>query len=489
MAAVNAKDGTISHATVIVWFRHDLRLADNAALTEATATGTPILPLYILDDQTPGRFRAGGASRWWLHGSLSALNADLLERGGALCLRRGAAPEMIAALLNETKASAVHAARLYEPWDATLAKAVADICKAKGAAFRQFGGHLLFEPEDIHTADGASYRVFTPFWKACRAKHPPRAPLPAPNKISFAHATSEPLASWKLLPAKPDWACGLRATWQPGETAARKRLAHFLDHHLANYADERSRLDLPATSLLSPSLHFGELSPNQIWHAVNAAKDANGNTTRGAEAYLREIGWREFCHHLLFHVPKIAVQPLRPEFENFPWRDDEAALGAWQRGETGYPIVDAALRELWQTGFMPNRARMVVASFLVKHLLVPWQRGADWFLDTLVDADLANNQANWQWVAGSGADAAPYFRIFNPVLQGQKFDPSGDYVRRFVPELAKLSASDIHAPWDAPGLALAEAGITLGETYPRPLIEHGRARKRALASFETMKQS
>ncbi|MGI8723952.1 MAG: cryptochrome/photolyase family protein [Methyloceanibacter sp.] len=478
----------MSQAPIIVWFRRDLRLADNVALTEA-AHGAPILPLYILDDETPGRFRAGGASRWWLHGSLSALNADLTQHGGALCLRRGASPDVLAALLDETGARAIHVARAYEPWDASLAKTIAEICKDKGAVFRQFSGQLLFEPEDINTADGAPFRVFTPFWKACRTPPPPRAPLPRPKKLLFAEARSDSLDAWHLRPTRPDWADGLRATWKPGEAAAQHRLAQFLDRHLANYADDRSSLDVRATSLMSPSLHFGELSPNQIWRAVTSAAEANGKTQRGAESFLREIGWREFCHHLLFNFPKILTQPLRPEFENFPWRDDEAPLRAWQKGQAGYPIVDAAMRELWHTGFMPNRARMVVASFLVKHLLVPWQRGADWFLDTLVDADLASNQANWQWVAGSGADAAPYFRIFNPVLQGQKFDPSGDYVRRFVPELAKLSTSDIHAPWDAPGLALAEAGITLGETYPMPLIEHGRARKRALAAFETIKHT
>ena len=458
-------------------------------LTEAAARGAPILPLYILDDETPGRFRAGGASRWWLHGSLTALNADLGEQGGTLCLRRGASPDVLAALLGETGASAIHVARGYEPWDPSLATTIAEICKDKGAVFRQFGGQLLFDPEDIHTADGAPYRVFTPFWKACRTQPPPRAPLPPPKQMQFANAGSEILDSWHLRPTRPDWAEGLRATWRPGETQAHHRLSEFLDRHLANYADDRSSLDMPATSLVSSSLHFGELSPNQIWHAVTSAAETDGKTKRGAESYLREIGWREFCHHLLFHFPKILTQPLRPEFENFPWRDDEAALRAWQKGQTGYPIVDAAMRELWHTGFMPNRARMVVASFLVKHLLIPWQHGADWFLDTLVDANLANNQANWQWVAGSGADAAPYFRIFNPVLQGRKFDPHGDYVRKWLPELAQLSGADIHAPWDTPSITLAEAGITLGETYPPRLIEHDIARKRALAAFATIKQS
>lgn len=449
----------------------------------------PILPLYILDDETPGRFRAGGASRWWLHGSLASLASDFSAKGGALCLRRGNAGDVLAAVLDETRAQAVHATRLYDPWDAQLADEVARLCKDRDAAYRQFSGSLLFEPEDIHTAGGAPYRVFTPFWKACRAAEAPRAPLPAPELARFAETTSDRLDDWKLLPVRPDWASGLRDSWKPGEGDAKKRLTRFIGSHLATYDTDRDRIDYAATSLMSPSLHFGELSPNQIWHAVTAAAEANATNKRSAESYLREIGWREFCHHLLFHFPKILTQPLRPEFETFPWRDDEAGLRTWQKGQTGYPIVDAAMRELWQTGFMPNRARMIVASFIVKHLLIPWKHGADWFLDTLVDADLANNQTNWQWVAGSGADAAPYFRIFNPVLQGRKFDPHGDYVRKWVPELAQLSGSDIHAPWEAPRLTLADAGITLGESYPARLIEHDIARKRALAAFATIKQS
>jgi deoxyribodipyrimidine photo-lyase len=472
-------------APIIVWFRLDLRLADHAALTAAGAAGAPILPLYILDDETPGRFRAGGASRWWLHGSLEALGKDLVKHGGELVLRQGAAPKVLDALLGEAGASAIYATPGYEPWEVALEKDIARLCAAKGAELRLFPGRLLFEPDSIRTNDGKPYRVFTPFNKACLAAPPPRTPLPTPKRLTFASARSDSLASLKLLPTKPDWAGGLRPTWRPGEAAARARLESFIENGLARYADDRSQLDGrgdgDTTSRLSPYLHFGEISPNQVWHAVSHA-----TARRGGAAYLRELLWREFSYHLLFHFPAMTTEPLRAEFKNFPWRNDRPQLQAWQQGRTGYPIVDAAMRELWHTGWMPNRTRMIVASFLVKHLLIPWQEGADWFLDTLADADLANNSASWQWVAGSGTDAAPYFRIFNPVLQSRKFDPRGDYVRRWVPELAKLSASDIHAPSEAAPLDLAAAGVTLGKTYPDPIVDHGEARTRALAAFKTL---
>jgi deoxyribodipyrimidine photo-lyase len=475
-------------APIIVWFRNDLRLSDHPALSAAAESGAPILPLYILDDATAGRLRMGGASRWWLNFSLASLDNDLKSRGGALCLRQGKAPEILAALLAETGASAIHVTRGYEPWEPELEKAVSQVCRTSGAEFRAFGGRLLFEPEAITTGDGKPYRVFTPFWKACLAADPPRIPLPQPKRLRFADAKSDRLEDLQLLPMRPDWAQGLRDTWQPGEAAALARLGSFTENLLASYADNRSRLDIDATSRLSPHLHFGEISPNQVWQAVAHAGTASARADRGAESYLRELGWREFSHHLLHHFPQMPAEPLRPEFADFPRRDNHAALASWQRGATGYPIVDAAMRELWHTGFMPNRARMIVASFLVKHLLIPWQKGADWFLDTLVDADLANNSASWQWVAGCGTDAAPYFRIFNPVLQGAKFDPNGDYVRRWIPELAGLPATDIHAPWQAPELLLSQASVKLGKTYPLPIVDHAAARSRALAALASIRR-
>ena len=475
-------------APIIVWFRNDLRLADHPALSAAAEGGAAVLPLYILDDATPGRLRMGGASRWWLNGSLASLDNDLKSLGGSLCLRRGKTPEILAALLAETGASAIHVTRGYEPWEPELEKAVNQVCRTSGAEFRVFGGRLLFEPEAITTGDGKPYRVFTPFWKAGLSASELRVPLPEPKRMRFAEAKSDRLESLTLLPTRPDWAGGLRDTWRPGEAHALARLGAFIEDLLAGYADNRSRLDVDATSRLSPHLHFGELSPNRIWHAVAHAGTADTRADRGAESYLRELGWREFSHHLLHRFPDMPTEPLRPEFADFPWHDDPAALASWQRGETGYPIVDAAMRELWRTGFMPNRARMIVASFLVKHLMIPWQKGADWFLDTLVDADLANNSASWQWVAGCGTDAAPYFRIFNPVLQGMKFDPNGDYVRRWVPELAGLPATDIHAPWQAPELLLAQASVKLGKTYPLPIVDHASARSRALAAFASIRR-
>jgi len=477
-------------APVIVWFRRDLRLADNEALIAAAKSCAPLLPLYILDDETPGAFRIGGASRWWLHFSLAALDQSLAKHGGNLVLRQGPAAHVLAELLEQSDAAAIHAKRGYDPWDAKLEATIAKLCKEKGAELRLHPRQLLFAPDDIVAGSGKPYRVFTPFWKACLAAPAPRPPMKVPKVGQFAEAKTKMLDDLKLFPTKPDWGGGLRSAWEPGEDAARRRLSDFIDAKLADYDDDRSKLDGDPTSRLSPYLHFGEISPNQVWHAVrHAAEGRRGKIRKGAEAFLRELGWREFSYHLLHRFPDMPTTPLRPEFARFPWGSDKNALRAWQQGQTGYPIVDAAMRQLWQTGWMPNRARMIVASFLVKHLLLPWQDGAAWFWDTLVDADLANNAASWQWVAGCGTDAAPYFRVFNPVLQGQKFDSDGDYVRTFVPELAKLPAPDIHTPWDAPDLLLAQAGVALGRTYPRPIVTHAAARARALEAFDAIRDA
>jgi len=476
---------------VIVWFRQDLRLADHEALHAAAKSGAPVLPLYIHDDETPGALHIGGASRWWLHQSLEALSASLAKQGGTLILRKGPAHQVLADLLDETDAAAIHATRSYEPFGTQCEEDAAALCQNKGVAFQLHPGRLLFAPKDVATKDGRPFRVFTPFWRACLARPSPPAPLSAPTMRAFAEARSRPLHELNLQPTKPDWAGGLRDFWRPGEKHAQDRLTHFLDQLLGAYADRRDDLFGDSTSRLSPHLHFGEISPRQIWHrSLHAANAQSGTAPRGVEVFLKELGWREFSYHLLHQFPHMPDEPLRPEFEHFPWRQDPDALTAWQRGQTGYPVVDAGMRQLWLTGWMPNRVRMIAASFLIKHLLLPWQDGAAWFWDTLADADLASNSASWQWVAGCGADAAPYFRIFNPVLQGQKFDPNGEYVRNWVPELAHLPTRDIHAPWQASGGASAQPSFDLGSaggTYPAPIVDHSAARARALAALATLK--
>jgi deoxyribodipyrimidine photo-lyase len=471
---------------VIVWFRRDLRLADNPALAAAAASGAPVVPVFVLDDETPGPWRPGGAARWWLHHSLAAL-AKSLAPHAPLILRRGRAEAVIPALAREIGAGRVVWNRCYEPYAVARDTALKAALQVAAIAAESFNAALLFEPWTVLTGAGTPYKVFTPFWNACRAPPPPPAPMPAPPSLRALEKSlrSDALGDLRLLPTTPDWAGGLRAAWRPGEAAAAQALAEFLDRAAAGYDGARDRPDLPATSRLSPHLAFGEIGPRQIWHATRARFGGAGD--RGRETFLKELAWREFSYHLLYHWPTLPEAPFRAEFAAFPWRDDAAALAAWQRGQTGYPLVDAGMRQLWRTGWMHNRVRMVAASFLVKHLLVPWQRGAGWFWDTLVDADLASNSASWQWVSGSGADAAPYFRIFNPVAQGERFDPDGAYVRAHVPELARLPKPWIHRPFDAPAPVLDAAGVRLGATYPRPIVDHAAARAQALAAYAALK--
>jgi deoxyribodipyrimidine photo-lyase len=457
-------------APVIMWFRQDLRLADNSALAAAAAAG-PVIPVFVLDDETPGDWRWGGASRWWLHRSLAALSGAV-----PLVLRRGRADLLLEEVIAASGAGAVYFARDYAPWSAALEERVKAACEKQGAACHRYGGYLLHEPEAVRTGAGGPFKVYSPFARACFARGEPKPPRPAPEASWASHGlASDALAGWKLLPTKPDWATGFETAWQPGEAGAQAKLAEFLDEALPGYADGRDRPDSVSTSRLSPHLHWGEISPAQIWHAVrHKAAAAGGRLDRDAEKYLKEVLWREFSYHLIHHFPHMLREPFRPEFAAMPWRTDAAALKRWQKGETGYPIVDAGLRELWATGYMHNRVRMIAASLLVKHLLIDWREGERWFWDTLVDADIGNNTASWQWVAGSGADAAPYFRIFNPVLQGVKFDPAGDYVKRWVPELRGVPVEFIHTPWE---MASPPA------SYPAPIVEHGLARERALAAF------
>ena len=474
---------------VIMWFRQDLRLTDNAALTAAVATGRPVIPVYVLDLDSPGMWSPGGASRWWLHLSLEALAKDLERLGVRLILLRGPTRSVLPQLADDLHADRIHCTRAYEPWAHTLEEDLQKALKAAGRTFKRFAGSLLFEPEDLATNAGEPFRVFTPFSRKALAAPRPHPPRSAPASIlpPSRWPRSDKLRDFDLLPTKPDWAGGLRSNWTPGERGARAQIERFLSDGLATYREHRDRPDLVGTSRLSPHLHHGEISPHTCWHMAAAIAESGGHADAGLETFQKELLWREFSHHLLARFPHLPTDPFRPEFRAFPWVDDAGQLAAWQRGKTGYPIVDAGMRELWATGWMHNRVRMIAASFLVKDLRVPWQSGARWFWDTLVDADLANNSASWQWVAGCGADAAPYFRIFNPVTQGQKFDPEGAYVRRWLPELARLSKEYIHAPWTAPRPALDVAGIRLGEAYPLPIVDHASARREALAAFSSVK--
>ena len=478
-------------APVIVWFRQDLRLSDNPALAAAAKSGRPVLPLYILDEETPGDWTPGGAARWWLHHSLQALGESLAGLGAPLVLMRGRAEDILPRLATRLGAGAVVWNRCYEPTARARDTALKAALKDQGLEVESFNASLLFEPWEIATKAGKAFAVFTPFWKACLAHEAPPKPQPAPKTLrpSAKAPGGESLSSWKLLPRKPDWAKGFAKLWTPGEAGAKARLKSFLAAALADYAEARDRPAGETTSRLSPHLHWGEIGPRQVWHALGPQSARDGRTRRGKATakFLSEVGWREFSYHLLFNFPGLPEANVRDSFNAFPWRRDARALRAWQAGRTGYPIVDAGMRELWATGWMHNRVRMIVASFLTKHLLIHWREGAKWFWDTLVDADLANNSASWQWVAGCGVDAAPYFRIFNPVLQGEKFDPEGAYVRRWVPELAGLPNSCLHKPWEASAEILRAAGITPGKTYPKPMVEHAAARARALAAFETIK--
>ena len=475
-------------AAVIVWFRQDLRLADHPALTAACQAGGPVLPVYVRDTPGAGRWAPGGASRWWLHGSLERLAADLAQRGGALVLRSGDSVAVLADLIRESGAGAVYWSRGYEPGEAGLEERLRAQLGGQ-IELRRFAGRLLWEPETLRTASGRPFQVFTPFWKAGLAAPEPRPPVPAPDHIPAggSRLRSERLADWTLLPVEPDWSTGLRAAWQPGEAAAFSALTAFVDSVIGAYPTARDLPGIPGTSRLSPHLHFGEISPRQIWHAVRAGMAGAAVTDGAGMAFLRELGWREFSAHLLYHWPRLPDEPLRAEFAAFPWARDPELFRRWCRGATGYPLIDAGMRELWATGWMHNRVRMIVASFLVKDLLVSWQDGQDWFWDTLVDADLANNAASWQWVAGCGADAAPYFRVFNPVLQARRFDADGRYVRRWVPEIARLPDAHLHAPWEAPEPVLRAAGVVLGSDYPLPVIDHRAARQRALDAYASLR--
>jgi deoxyribodipyrimidine photo-lyase len=464
-------------APVILWFRRNLRLRDNAALCAAVESGAPIIPVYILDT-----LDTGGASRWWLHHSLAALDKELHAFGSALVLRSGQPQEELRRLVEESGAAAIYLAQRYEP---QARQQEADLLEQLGTQIdiQTFAdGHLTCH-DSLLTKGGTPFRIFTPYWRVASSGPYPALPLAAPESADFASPgfRSLTLTELGLLPEQPNWAEQFPHHWTPGEEGAMRRLDN-IDAAALDYAQQRDRPDLDTTSRLSPHLHFGEISPRQAWHAIHRSA-MHLPSARGADALTRQLYWRDFSAYLLYHFPTLAEQPLRSEFAAFPWTDDASRLLAWQQGKTGYPIVDAGMRQLWASGWMHNRVRMIAASFLVKDLLVRWQQGARWFLDTLVDADLANNSASWQWVAGCGTDAAPYFRIFNPTLQGRKFDPNGDYVRRWVPELRALPTRHVHEPWLADHETQAAAGLVIGDNYPEPIVDHGDARQQALAAY------
>lgn len=443
-----------------MWFRQDLRLSDNSALVAAARNG-PLLPVYILDDGNPGPWAPGGASRAWLHHALQKLDQSL---NGNLAFYRGDPRAILPRLMRETGAAEIHWNRCYEPWRVARDK---QIKSALPNAHSHKAG-LLHEPWEILKADGTPYRVFTPYYRAARISFNAAPPLSPPRR-TYAQKPGDALKidDLGLLPRAARWDKKILKNWSVGEKAAQEKLTAFLEQSLPHYAQGRDRPDRPHTSRLSPHLHYGELSPRQV---LFAAGDSS-------EAFIRQIYWREFSQSLLYYNPQLPHAPLLEKFTRMEWRNDDNALARWQTGRTGYPIVDAGMRELWATGTMHNRVRMIAASFLVKDLLIDWRKGQEWFWDTLCDADLANNAASWQWVAGSGTDAAPYFRIFNPVTQGRKFDPQGDYIRQWVPEIAALPDQYIHAPWTAPQPPAA---------YPPPMIDHAQARIRALALYKEL---
>jgi deoxyribodipyrimidine photo-lyase len=473
----------------IVWLRDDLRLADNEALSAACAGSGPVLCIYIFDEASAGFRPYGGASRWWLHHSLEALARDIEARAGRLDLFRGPAGEIVPALARAAGAGAAFWTRRYGGAEIAVDSALKTQLADAGVKARSFKGQLLHEPWEVRKSDGGGFMVYSAFARAARALPDPVEPVAAPAAIPAApYPAGAParvnLEDLDLLPAKPDSAGGLKAASTPGEAGARNRLAAFIESGLEDYATSRNDPALDGVSRLSPHLRFGEISPRQIVAAIREADARNLKVARGSDKFLGEILWREFNYHLLFGHPDAARANLQPRFDQMPWRDPSAhELAAWRGGRTGYPLVDAGMRELWASGYMHNRVRMVAASFLVKHLLIDWRIGEQWFWDALCDADPANNPMNWQWVAGCGADAAPYFRIFNPVLQGEKFDASGEYVRRWVPELGGLPDKWIHKPWLASENALREAGVSLGQTYPKPIVDHAKARARALEAL------
>ena len=469
----------------LVWFRQDLRLKDNPALSYACENGD-ILPVYIVDN-TNCEKPLGEASNWWLHHALTSLNDSLNNQ---LCVFIGDPVQLIPALVKENGIDTVVWNRCYQPWQIRRDTALKKQLTTSGIAAKSFNASLLWEPWDVLKNDGTAYKVYTPYYRrGCLNKPAPRYPIEKPDTLSLCHCVSEDrltINALNLLP-KVKWDSTIATRWEPGEKGAANNLQTFLSAPVREYKEQRHIPYRQGTSRLSPYLRFGEISPNQIWYA--AVHQADDNIDADLDCYLSELGWREFSYYLLYHFPNLPTKNFNPKFDKFEWRQNEQHLMAWQLGKTGYPIVDAGMRELWQTGYMHNRVRMIVGSFLVKNLRLHWSAGEAWFWDCLLDADLASNSASWQWVAGTGADAAPYFRIFNPLTQGQKFDKQGNYVRQYCPELTKLPDKYIHTPWLAPQDILDYAQIKLGETYPHPIVDLKNSREAALTAFAALKQT
>ena len=470
----------------LLWFRQDLRLKDNPALQCAIERELPVIPIYIMDEKDGASLPMGAASKWWLHYALRDLDESLGSFGSRLILRGGKPMNVFDDLIREFLVEAVYWNKSYEKDLNERDNRVEAYLRSKAIDALSFNASLLFEPQEIQNKSGKPFQVFTPFWKHCQT-----LPFPKPIRVDLAKIQvperwprSSHLKEFTLLP-KIGWDAEFYKSWDPTLKGGEKRLREFGRNAIDRYDHQRDFPDVDGTSRLSPYLHFGQLSPRQIWSYLDSTKKLG---RLDVERYLSEIGWREFSYHLLYHFPHTPYDPLREKYTHFPWKKEERLLTAWKKGETGYPIVDAGMRQLWTTGWMHNRVRMITASFLVKHLLQPWQEGVEWFWDTLVDADLANNTQGWQWVAGCGADAAPYFRIFNPISQGEKLDREGSYVRRWVPELKKMPAGYIHHPWKASGEILAQAGVVLGKTYPFPIIEHSEGRRQALAAYQRFRQ-
>ena len=479
----------MSPSPAIMWFRRDLRLTDNPALAAALeAAGPNVICLYVRE--TDDNLRPmGGAAKWWLDKSLRSLNAAIEAHGGQLILRTGDAKAELASIIEETGAEAVYWNRRYDLSGREIDADIKETLKSRNITVKSFNGSLLTEPWTQTTGSGGYYKVYSPYWRAVQANYACPKPVKSPEALETFSIQSDALDDWELHPKQPDWSTGFDPIWNPGEQGAQDRLEHFLSGPVNSYGADRNRPDLEdGTSSLSPHLAFGEISPTQIWRATTSRIDSGDVNEKNGRKFLSEVAWRDFSYVLLFHNPDLATENYKSDFDMMPWQDDQELLEAWQAGQTGYPIVDAGMRQLWQTGWMHNRVRMIVASFLTKHLLIHWRKGEDWFWDTLVDADPASNSASWQWTAGSGADAAPYFRIFNPITQGEKFDETGDYVSKWCPELAKLPRKYLYQPWEADADVLAEAGITLGETYPNPIVDHKTGRERALDAYETLKE-